>query len=280
MAERSYGELDRLEVLVDAGRRAVKDEQWGPLEGPWGPSGSGGLTRTASGRSPEDVAAEGPIEAPTTGEVPQGVPGAVGGGLVSRLGLPASGATAGATAGAAGVTASGMGAGMELTPEVLRQAAAMLEAQRQGVVSREPQTQGVDLGLPVAYQPPEEDRSRGFRSVEQQALEGAAARETLSRLLRQVPMLVREALPNSRARSVVLRALDDARLWFREALEELEELEEARQAEQQLQEREAPWCGCQVFAQNRLRQTIVLPLHRLLSKRFQYRSGGNQIAQF
>jgi len=201
------------------------------LEGPWGPSGSGGVTRTASGRSPEAAAAEGPIEAPTTGEVPQGVPGAVGGGLVSRLGLPASGATAGA----AGVTASGMGAGMELTPEVLRQAAAMLEAQRQGVVSREPQTQGVDLGLPVAYQPPEEDRSRGFRSVEQQALEGAAARETLGRLLRQVPMLVREALPNSRARSVVLRALDDARLWFREALEELEE---ARQAEQQLQERE------------------------------------------
>ena len=222
MAERSFGELDRLEVLVDAGRRAVKDEQWGPLEGPWGPSGSGGLVRTASGRSMEAAAAEGPVALAMTEEPPSGDRALGGVGAASPPGRLGSEATAGP----AGTMASGMEERMELTPEGLRAAAALLEQQQaQGPPTAE-EAAAFQMGQPPpGYRPPT-DQMRPIPTLE--TPEQVSAAVTLLRLFEEGPALVREALPRtdnqqvSRARSIVIRALDDARLWMREALEQLE----------------------------------------------------------
>jgi hypothetical protein len=114
---------------------------------------------------------------------------------------------------------------MELSPEVLEAAAALLREQQ--VVSREPQVQQVSLeGPPPGYRPPQ-DGERVIPTLETEGQVSAAV--TLLRLFEEGPALVRQAIPRtdnqqvSRARSIVIRALDDARLWMREALEQQEE---------------------------------------------------------
>jgi len=141
---------------------------------------------------------------------------------------------------------------MELTPEGLRAAAALLEQQQammtvpvppdlqleQESVEQLRRAAGKQHGPPPGYRPPG-DETRPIPTLE--TPEEVSAAVTLLRLFEEGPALVRQAIPRtdnqgvSRARSIVIRALDDARLWMREALEQLAA---ERQAQAQLQERE------------------------------------------
>jgi hypothetical protein len=117
---------------------------------------------------------------------------------------------------------------MELSPEVLRQAAAMLEQQTQGPTVEEVRLQaGKQHGPPAGYRPPQDE-------VRLEVNTAGMEREVLERLLQEAPDLVRVAIPAQkhlnpdpvgRARSMVIQHLDGARLWLREALERLEEVQ-------------------------------------------------------
>jgi len=121
---------------------------------------------------------------------------------------------------------------MELSPEVLRQAAAMLEQQQaQGRPTVE-EIAAFQMGQPPpGYRPPQ-DQTRPVPTLETEQQVSAAA--TLLRLFEEGPTLVRQAIPThkhlnpdpvGRARSMVIQHLDGARLWMREALEQLEEVQ-------------------------------------------------------
>jgi len=185
----------------------------------------------------EAAAAEGPVALAMTEEPPSGDRALGGVGAASPPGRLGSEATAGP----AGTMASGMEERMELTPEGLRAAAALLEQQRaQGPPTAE-EAAAFQIGQPPpGYRPPQDegrdwqaryegrpvDENRPIPTLE--TPEQVSAAVTLLRLFEEGPALVREALPRtdnqqvSRARSIVIRALDDARLWMREALEQLE----------------------------------------------------------
>jgi hypothetical protein len=112
---------------------------------------------------------------------------------------------------------------MELSPEVLEAAAALLREQQASLAQPE--------GPPPGYRPPA-DQTRAIPTLETE--EQVPAAVTLLRLLEEGPALVRVAIPAQkhlnpdlvgRARSMVIQHLDGARLWMREALEQLEEVQ-------------------------------------------------------
>lgn len=199
------------ESVAAEARAQVRDEQQGPLEGPYGPS-DGPPVRAASGRDP--------VQVQQTGPVPAVAPAS-----------PDDGPALSAGSSRTGQTDERRGTRMEMSPEVLEQAARLLRVQHETA-----------NGPPAGYRPPE-DETRRFQpgpglaqAIGERAPEGRkeqwTAAHTLIRLLEQAPDLVREAIPRSdnqtvmRARSIVIRALDDGRLWLREALERAEEAQQ------------------------------------------------------
>lgn len=192
------------EAVAAHARRQTQDDQWGPLEGPWGPAGSGGLVRTASGRSPEEASRQGPVPA----AAPEPVDARPGRSPEDSPSAPSDGTPASAN--------------VRMDPTLLRRLAEELERQQQQQKPREelpyPPFFGQVGGPPPGYRPP----------IDETREQVEPSRLTLQRLLLEAPDLVRQAIPSSRARSMVIRALDDARLWFREALEELEAKQKQR----------------------------------------------------
>ena len=115
-ARRAYDPQASMERMVAEAARLVRDPQEGPLEGPFGPSGSGSAVRTASGRSMEDAAREGPVVPPTTVEPPSGGQELAVGGAASQRDLLV-----------AAQTAERHGTRVTLDPTLLRRVAELLE---------------------------------------------------------------------------------------------------------------------------------------------------------
>jgi len=121
---------------------------------------------------------------------------------------------------------------MELTPEGLRAAAALLEQQQAMMTVPVPPDLQLEQESVEQLRRAADDETRPIPTLE--APEQVSAAATLLRLFEEGPALVREAVPAQRhlnpdpvgrARSMVIQQLDGARLWLREALEQLEEVQ-------------------------------------------------------
>jgi len=177
----------------------------GPLDGPYVPVGSGTVL-TASGRSPQQAESEGPVAPATTAAQPYEAQGHADGVADSRPAQPPSGPT-------------GEPPDTTISMEMLQAAIQRIQQREATMTPIEHYRHPEQEGPPPGYRPPE-DPTRA---------EAPDPVALVTRLLTELPELIRWALPGKtppemgRARSVAIQRVDEAWLWFREALERRDE---------------------------------------------------------